>query len=346
MNPKLRLLAALAVAVLAIGLAACGSDSETTSGTAADSTSASGGAASGGSAEAEETSFSFGYSIPTGQNPWLGAMADTAQATAEKAGGEGELADSQLDPANAVVQINRFVSQGKDVVVAETPQVPEAIQASLTKAADAGSAVLAVEWSFADGDPEGAPEPPVQGQVNFDREQLGKEVAEAVNEAEPAGAKVIYVGLPFPVTGLDVFQKSMEGALGKAELIEDLDNPTDNAQGALGPLNGALAANPDATAIVTYNGPSALAAVQAVKAAGLAGKVDIFNIQLEPSTVKGTEDGSITASWDMNPIELGEALGEMMIAAGSGQPESEWAKTVVIEPKKYTKENIGEWKPW
>lgn len=327
-----RLLVAALALVLSAGLVACGSSSETT------------GSSDSSETVTASTSFTFGYSVPTGQNPWINSIADAAKARAAEAGGEIELADAQLDPANAVAQVNRFLVQGDEAVAVAPAQVPEALIGSLQKAAAEGVPVFALEWSFA-ADPAAPPAAPVQGQVNIDRAKLGEEVAAAVNEGEPDGAKVVYVGLPFPVASLDFFERSMREALGDASIV-DVDNPTDNAEGALGPLNGALAANPDTTAIVTYNGPSALAAVKAVRSAGLEGKVRIFDIQLDTATAKALEEGTIEAAWDLNAPELGEALGGLIAAAGGGEPESEWAKTIVVDAVKYDAENVGSWERW
>lgn len=347
MNSKLRfLVAVLCLAALALIVAACGSSSG--SGTTASEGSgaeATGTTASESGGEGEQSSFTYGYSIATGQNTWMKRIAEAAMEKADAAGGEGELADSQLEPSQAVTQIKRFASQGDEIIAVAPAQVPQAVQSTLTQAAGEGKKIFGLEWSFPSS-PSGAPEPPVQGQVNIDRQKLGEEVAEAINEETPEGGKVIYIGLPFPVVGVDKFQEAMEESLGKSELVDDVDNPTDNAQGAIGPLGGALSANPDATAIVTYNGPSAEAAVQAVKHAGLAGKVGIYNIQLDSGTAKALKEGTITAAWDINPIELGNALGELIGKAGTGAPESEWAKTVTIPPTKYTQENIGSWEDW
>ncbi len=337
MNARFRLLIAAMVAALAVGLAACGGGSSSSSSSVTES-------AEGG--ESEQSSFSYGYSIPTGQNAWISTIAESAQEKADAAGGEGELADAQLDPANAVTQLNRFLTQGDEVLAIAPAQVPQAVEATLKKASSAGTPSFAVEWSFAAGEPEAAPKPPVNGQVSVGREQLGEEVAEMINEDDPSGAEVIYVGLPFPVAGVDFFQEVMEEHLGKSKVVANLDDPTDNAQGALGPVSGALGANPNASAIVTYNGPSAAGSVQAVKSAGLTGKVNIYCIQLDSQTAKLTEEGAVRASWDINPIEIGDALGEMIAAAGTGEPESAWAKTVVIEPKVFTKENVKTWENW
>jgi ribose transport system substrate-binding protein len=346
MTLKLRFLAAALGAALALSVAACGSSS-TSSSTGGDSSASSATTASTSSdgGGGEKTSFTYGYSIPTAQNPWIKKIAETAMDKADAAGGEGELADGKLDPAQGVTQVARFGTEGDEVIAVAPAQVPEAVQGALTKAAGEGAKIVGLEWSFP---PDGtaAPEAPLEGQVNIDRQKLGEEVAEAINEETPAGGKVIYIGLPFPVVGVDKFQAAMEESLGSSELIDNVDNPGDNAQGALGPLSGALAANPDATAIVTYNGPSAEAAVQAVKQAGLTGKVGIYNIQLDTGTAKALEEGEIAAAWDINPIEMGAALGEMIAAIGTGAPESEWHKTVTIPPTKYTQENIGSWEDW
>lgn len=348
MNLKHRLLLVGALCLaLALAISACGSSSDSSS----SSTEATSENASASSSEEEagggetQTSFTYGYSIPTGQNTWIKKISEVAMEKADAAGGEGELADSQLDPSQAVTQVSRFGTEGDEVIAVAPAQVPQALQASLSKAAGEGTKIVGLEWSFpADG--TGAPEAPMQGQVNIDRQKLGEEVAEAINEETPAGGKVIYIGLPFPVVGVDKFQQAMEESLGKSELVANVDNPSDNAQGAIGPLSGALSANSDATAIVTYNGPSAEAAVQAVKQAGMTGKVGIYNIQLDTGTAKALKEGTITAAWDINPIELGTALGELIAEAGSGAPESAWGKTVVVPPVKYTQENIGSWEDW
>lgn len=335
-----RMLALAASALVAGGLAACGSSDDSGSTGAATATSAS--AATTAAAEP----FTYGYSIPTGQNPWITAIADAAEATAAESGGTGERTDSQLDPGKAVQQVNRFVTDGVDVIAVAPAQVPQALQGALGKAVDQGIKTFALEWSFAD-DPTAPPTAPMHGQVNIDRAKLGADVAQAAQEGAGGDAKIVYVGLPFPVASIDFFEENLKKNLtGGSEIVADLDNPTDNAQGALKPLNGALAAHPETNAIVTYNGPSALAAVQALKSAGMTDKVKIYNIQLDTPTAEAVKQGTIEAAWDLNPPELGAALGDLMAEAASGAPESEWAKTVVVEAPMYTKDDVGGWQDW
>lgn len=325
---------ALALCIAAsLGVAACGSSD--------DDSATSGSGSSGNSAK----SFSVGYSEATGQNIWMTTIGTSAEKVIKAAGGTVEITDAQLDPAKAVQQITRFMTDDVNAIAVAPAQVPDAVTGVLTKAHSEGIHVFGLEWSYGD-DPTAPPTAPLDGQVNINRAQLAREVAEAINQDTPNGGKVVYIGLPFPVVGVDFFEKNLEANLGKSTLVANLDNPKDNAQGALGPLNGALAAHPDTTAIVTYNGPSAVAAVQAVKSAGLVGKTKIYDIQLDSGAAQALRDGTIAAAWDLNPPKLGIELGTMITAASQGKPKSEWAKTVTVDATKYTKDTIATWKDW
>jgi ABC-type sugar transport system substrate-binding protein len=332
-----RILAAGMCVIATGGLAACGSSDDNGSSTSASTS-------TGGAATTEAKDFTYGYSMPTGQNPWMNAVADATEAAA--APGKMERTDAQLDPGKAVEQVNRFITDGDPVIAVGPAQVPESLQGSLKKAADQGTKVLALEWSFSD-DATAPPTAPVQGQASMDRGQLGKDVAAAAMDGAGGDAKIVYIGLPFPVSSLDFFEKTMKASLtGGSSIIANLDNPTDNAQGALKPLSGALAAHPETNAIVTYNGPSALAAVQAVKSAGMTDKVKIYDIQIDGAVAPAVKSGAITEVWDLNPPALGEALGGLIKAAGEGAPDSEWKKTVLVKAPAYTKDTIDTWQDW
>jgi ABC-type sugar transport system substrate-binding protein len=326
-----RRISGLLLCVTAVILvAACGSSGSSSSG--------------GGTSGNGGKSFTFGYSIPTGQNPWITDIANAAKATAGKDGGKMTLADAQLNPNATVSQVNRFITEGMNAIVIAPAQVPESLQGILAKARAKGIKTFALEWNFTN-DTAAPPASPVQGQVIIDRGGLGRDVAKRVNADEGGHAKIMYVGLPFPVRSLDFFAASMRSALAGtgSKVVIQVNNPKDNAEGALGPETSGLTAHPDVNAIVTYNGPSAVAAVRAVKAAGLAGKVKIYNIQLDTATGKLIQSGAVQAAWDLQPVQLGDQLGKLIGAAGSGAPESQWAKTVVVRAPMYDRSNIGSW---
>jgi ABC-type sugar transport system substrate-binding protein len=345
---KVRRGVGLAVSVaIALGVAGCGSSSggrtsSAASGSQAESSAATSSASAAGSSKKP---FTVGYSLATGQNPWMVRISTAAVPIIKAAGGSATVADSQLQPAMAVQQITRFVNDGVNAIAVAPAQVPNAVSGILAKAHSKGIHVFGVEWSYG-ANPSAPPSPPLDGQVDLDRAGVAKEMSAQINHDFPNGAQVIYVGLPFPVVGVDEFEKAFASDLGKSKLVANIDNPSDNAQGALGPINSALSAHPGATAIVTYNGPTALAAVEALKTHGLSGKAKIYNEQLDPATAAGIKQGTIADAWDLNPIGLGQALGTMIAAAGDGKPRSDWAKTVVIHAPKYDKANIGTWKNW
>jgi ABC-type sugar transport system substrate-binding protein len=322
----------LTLVAIAVVIAACGSSSKSST-TSSASTS---GSSSG-------KSFNYGYSIPTGANPWIVNIYKYAQSTAAP-GGKATLADGQLSPGQTAVQVNRFITDGQKIIVVGPAQVPQSLVALLSKARSQGIKTLALEWSFTNNT-SAPPTAPMQGQVIVDRAALGVDVAKRVSADAGGHAHVMYVGLPFPVNSLDWFYAHLQSSLAAngSQLTVRVNNPTDNAQGALGPVSSGLTAHRDVNAIVTYNGPSAIAAAQDVKSAGLTGKVKIYNIQLDPSTAQLTKTGEITADWDINPAQLGNSLGHLIAAAGSGAPTSQWAKTVVIQPVLYDKSNIGSW---
>src|SRR5690606_39056557 len=196
---------------------------------AADADADAGGAADADGDDAARTDaggegFSVGSSLPTGQNPWLNAIKDAAVAVIESAGGSVVVQDAQLDPNRQVSQLDELVNQGVDAIVLGPAQVPEAVQGALEGAQAAGIPTLALEYDY---DVTDEPPPaPMDAQVLVDRRELARQVA-----AEVAGGSVVYVGLPFPVTGLDVFFAAFEEALEAegATLLERVDNPTDNA---------------------------------------------------------------------------------------------------------------------
>ncbi len=241
--------------------------------------------------------------------------------------------------------INEFIGAGVAAVVVAPAEVPQALLNPLSEAQDKNIGAFALEWSFAEDTPAAPPEAPVQGQSSIDRQALGEQVAKQVNRDLKGKAKILYVGLPFPVASLDFFESSMTDALEGtgSEIVANVDNPTDNADGALPVITNGLTADPSVNAIVTYNGPSAVAAVGAVRAAGKTGDVKIYNIQIDPATAKALADGDLAAAWDIPPKTLGKGLGKLIVAKVNGKPTADWAKTVVVQPVKYTKKTVAKW---
>jgi ribose transport system substrate-binding protein len=324
------------LAVIALAVAGCGSSNDDTS--TAASTGSSSGAAAG-------KPFTVGYSVPTAQNPWLSAIERSTQATIEKQGGKVLLRDAQLDPNRQVADIQSFVSRKVDAIVVGPAQVPQAAAGVLKQARNAGIPVIALEWDFSGGPPPA----PVQGQAIIDRRALAQQVTDQIAKDTGGKAQIVYIGLPFPVIGVDTFYAALQKdvAAKGMKIVDRVNNPKDNAEGARPLIDAELTKNHTFDAIVSYNGPSALGAYQAAKAAGRQDKIRIYNIQLEPSTVAAVKSGQLKAvQWEIDPVALGRGLGTLSTAAARSKPAAQWQKTVIVTPKAYTAASLSSWPTW
>lgn len=70
-------------------------------------------------------------------------------------------------------------------------------------------------------------------------------------------------------------------------------------------VSAALIANPDLKLIIASNGPDAIGAAAAVKAAGLVGKVQIVAFDAVPPEVEALKEGTITALIAQSPLQIG-----------------------------------------
>lgn len=326
-----------ALAITPLLAAGCGSSDK-------KSSSSSGGSSS--TAAPKSKPFKVGYSLPTGQNPFLNAIEAGAEKTIQQAGGTVTKRDGQLDPNKQVSDINEFINDGVDAIIIGPAQVPEAVTPVVKRAVKAGIKVFAWDWDFSGEKSGAAPKGPVQGTVDGDRTTVGIEIADQLKKSTGGKAKVIYVGLPFPVTGTDQFFSSMKAQLAKTggKIVQRVDNGKDNAEGARPLVDGALTAHGDANAIVTYNGGSALGAYQAAKAAGR--KLEIIDAQVDPAAIVSQRKGQISRQWELDPVQNGVELGKLATAAAQGKPASDWKKTVIVPSHQVDKSNVAKWVSW
>ena len=332
--------ALLALTIASSTAAGCGSssDSSSSSGSKTDS---------GASAK---KSFTVGYSLPTGQNPFLNAIEKGAAKTIAAQGGKVVVRDGQLDPNKQVTDIQEFVNDNVDAIIVGPAQVPEAVVPILKRAQAAGIATFAWDFQFDSGTASGGPpKAPVDGQVTGDRLKVGEAMAAQLKKKFSGSTRAIYVGLPFPVTGTDAMFKSFTDSLASKDagkVVQRVNNAKDNAEGARPLVNGALTRNGKANAVVTYNGASALGAASAIKQGGRGKSVVTYVAQADPEVFPGLKAGSITRVWDLNPVENGIALGKLASAGALKKPDGEWKKSVTVPASPYDQGNVGSWVPW
>lgn len=341
---KMRRLLALFL-VLGVVAAACGNDGDDgeTTPEAID------GEATADDAPSEaalDEDFTVGFSLATGANPYLATMSESVGAYVQNAGGDFTVVDANLDPNKQIADIDQLVAQGVDAI-AFVAFDERSVGPALERAQDAGIKVFAFGFELNyDGEP---PSGAVDGQVLDDRPQMAREQAAYLNERLDGGGEVAYIDFGFPVPALQFSYQAFEQDLGQyaeLSLVERFENPSDDSAGGRTQADAALTAHPDLDAIVAYSDPTALGAAAAVSSAGKDGEVLVLGTQMQPEGVEAIERGALTASWDGQPVAIGERLGELILAALAGEPESEWRTTVVVEAQAYDESNVDEWLPW
>lgn len=290
--------------------------------------------------------FTVGFSSGNAASPFLKAISDAIDAVVEREGGSYELKDAQLDPNKQIADIDQLVAEGVDAI-AFVAFDARLVGPALERAKDAGIKLIGFDYELNyDGEP---PSSPVDGQVLDDRPQMAEGQAAYLDEVLNGQGEVAYIDLGLPVVPLRFSQETFAEELGQnsnLDFVGVFDNLADDIAGGRTQADAAMTQHPDLKAIVTFDDTTALGAARAVTVAGKEGEVVVVGTQLTPAGVKAIKAGTLTASWDSQPIEIGERLGNLIVAAVSGKPDSRWQKTVVAPAKFYDANNIDEWVRW
>ena len=287
------------------------------------------------------------FSNPTAGNSYMQAIQDGAEAALAAAGVEMTAVMANLDPNKQVADIDECIAKGSHVIMVPAPLVTEAILPPLQRAVDAGIATIGLDIEFYyDGTP---PTSPVQAQVVEDRKLAAEQQAAFLNEAFGGEGQVVFIGFVFPVALIEESANQFAAALDAypgLELVDRVDNPTDDAAGARPLIDDVLTRLADVDAIVAYNGASAAGAAAAVAAAGRSDEIVVLGLQTQPEALPGLGDGSVAADWDFEPVAAGQRMAELALAALSGASDAEWQITVLTDVVKYDASNIADFVSW
>ena len=287
------------------------------------------------------------FSNPTAGNSYMQAIQDGAEAALAAAGVEMTAVMANLDPNKQVADIDECIAKGSHVIMVPAPLVTEAILPPLQRAVDAGIATIGLDIEFYyDGTP---PTSPVQAQVVEDRKLAAEQQAAFLDETFGGEGQVVFIGFVFPVALIEESANQFAAALDAypgLELVDRVDNPTDDAAGARPLIDDVLTRLADVDAIVAYNGASAAGAAAAVAAAGRSDEIVVLGLQTQPEALPGLGDGSIAADWDFEPVAAGQRMAELALAALSGASDAEWQVTVLTDVVKYDASNIADFVSW
>jgi D-xylose transport system substrate-binding protein len=200
-------------------------------------------------------------------------------------------------------QIDNMVSQGVKalIVIAEDG---DAVVTSVDKAADAGVAVIAYDRLIKS--------PKIAGYISFNNVEVGRQQADGVmkaldianwDTAANGPARVVKLGGSPTDNNAILFRKGQDEVVdplvkdGKVEIVADQWVDNWDAANALKLMENILTgANNDVDAVVASNDGTALGALQALSAQGLAGKVPISGQDATADGCNSIVKGELTVS--------------------------------------------------
>jgi len=220
---------------------------------------------------------------------------------------------------------------------------PTALGPQVAQAAEQGIPVFA-----AFGQPSGFD---VNGFISMDDEEQGYISASYLAANLEEGDQVaVITGPPTPNVEAEVAGaiRALEEA--GVEIVGDVDdqrNLTDNLAGGQEIMQGIIQRYPDIDGVFAYNDDSALGAIAAARAAGI--DVLVTSRNGSADAVEAIRAGDLLATCDIEPVEIGAALGDAIAAQIEGTEE--YTDSRPIDPPDpaeclITADNVDEWVPW
>lgn len=317
-----------AVALGAIALAGCGSSSDSKAAAAAKPLAGK----------------VVGFSVPIEANVTLHAIGDGLAAEVEREGGTVKILDAQGSPETQLTDIRQLVSDHVSALVV-APLAWASVRNELRLAAARKIPVLVHDAVLTD--PTKASLAPANFQVLEPRAAEAAQAAKLLTASGHASGGTL--AMSFCANG-PTFQKLTQVLASSlpqdgGKLLSTVCNSTDDANGAFTVAQSALTRFPHAGGFWAYNDASAIGIAKAATKAGDRSKLEITGLNGEPQGIAAVKSGEIDATWDYNPVEIGQTLGKAaaMLVTGKG---SKLPVSVEAQTKEYTKANVSSYVPW
>ena len=325
---KKRVIAMMIAGAMAVGmLSGCGggsdssseSSSESTSGSTAEGSSSSTSESSGGGAADGET-WLIGYSNRDDTDTYLKAVVDEFAKLVE-ADDRFELiaTDSGADSQKQLEDLDSFLVQGVDVAIL-CPQDGDTVVDYVDTFNEEGVSVYCSSQAATGGD---------YTFVGASDYELGLKTAQYAYEHLEEGAKVLYLGGPLGYqTCIDRRQAMVDGLAeriqtdwdgnvinedGDIEVLSwqqiDIESP---AESAMQITEDWIQTFPEFDAIVSWNDTSALAAIEALKGAGIEG-VMVCSIDGIEDALQAVKDGDMACTIMQSAQEQAQALYDAIV---------------------------------
>ncbi|MBS1878292.1 MAG: sugar ABC transporter substrate-binding protein [Actinobacteria bacterium] len=335
------LLAALCLALAAV-IAGCGSSGSSTS-------SGSGSGGEGGEGSGEEVKAALLLNIYT---DFTQAGREGVEAVIKKAGGSVTPSNAEFEPQKQLAQCqDAITSQRYNVIILGPADSPSSVPCA-TQAGEAGLPVIAFENPVGPSRTKVEPQvPQVQGSVVIAPMVDAETTFELVEEACKGLPKCVWIdeigsrSSSLDETKIQYFEEQLKSnpKIELAQLLEGNYLPSETVQ----KLPNALAANPGVNVITFESDTNAVAAVPALKSAGLEGKVKLIGDGGSVAGAAAIKAGTMFGSVASFPRSMGEKAAEMALQALAKEKISPNGIDMFSlgEPVKLTKANIAEYTP-
>lgn len=297
----------------------------------------------------ESKKIKVGLSLPTQREErWVRDKEKMEQVAAEK-GIELIVKVADADMEEQITQVESLFAQGIDVLIL-APHDAAAAATLVEKANKENVPVISYDRLITNTDK-------LDIYLSFDNVKVGELQGKYITEQVPEGNYIIMSGAPTD-NNAKLFK---EGAMkyikplidsGKINVIAEQAVENWIPENALKIVEAALSANNnEVDAILAPNDGTAGAAIQALAAQGLAGKVPITGQDAEKAAAKRILEGTQSMTIFKDTRELGQAAIDIAIKLAKGEKIETNGKvnngkidvpSVLLEPKVVTKDNLKE----
>lgn len=206
---------------------------------------------------------------------------------------------SESDVASQIAKVENAITAGAQAIVI-SPSAPDQLKPVLQKAKDAGINVLLIDTDIPDFDADTF--------IGTNNKAGGAAAYDALVAAigDTGGEVGVIGGAP----GVTSVEDRVAGFVGAAEgssfeILETLATKSCDQESGVKDAENLITAHPNLKAIFIGCGQPALGAIQAVKAAGLAGKITIIGFDFDPGAADALKDGSAAAFVNQAPAKMG-----------------------------------------
>ena len=229
-----------------------------------------------------------GVSISTLNNPFFVSLEEGINNLAEENGTKIKSLDAQNDTAKQTNDVDDLIQQGVDILL-----INPVDSSAITK----GIPVITIDRSSESGK--------ILALVASDNVEGGEMAAEYIKQISGENVETVQLeGVP----GASASRERGKGFMNIAEeSLNVIDSQTANFDRAEGltVMENMLQANPNIKAVFAQNDEMALGAIEAIKAAGLSGSIQVVGFDGTEDGINSVKTGVLSATVAQQPEEMG-----------------------------------------